>query len=55
MGASTLMQPIFVISTYRINEVHYPYGCATVNSPYVCKLYLKRHWVTQHLWLRYLR
>ena len=43
MGAPPLMQPMFVSCTYRITEVHYAYGCATVNSAYVCKLYLELH------------
>ena len=52
MGAPPLIKPIFVRTTYRITEVHYAYGCATVNSAYVCKLYLERHWVTLYLWVR---
>ena len=52
MGAPPLMKPIFVKTTYRITEVHYAYGFAAVNSAYVCKLYIDRHWVTLHLWVR---
>ena len=46
---------MFVRSTSRISEVHYAYGCATVNLAYVCKLYLEHHWVTLHFWVRNLK
>ena len=55
MGAPPLMQPMFVSSTYKITEVQYTYGCATVNSAHVCKHSLKRLWVTLHLWVQNLR
>ena len=55
MGAPRLIKPMFVRSTSRISEVHYAYGCATVNLAYVCKLYLEHHWVTLHFWVRNLK
>ena len=41
LGALPLVQPVFVISTYRITKSDYTYGCATLSAGHVCTLSLQ--------------
>ena len=45
---------MFVSSFYRITDLHYIYGCATLSECYVFHLYEQNHWVTLHLWVPHL-
>ena len=40
---------MFVISTYRITELHYTYGNATLSADYVGYLYFENYWLTPHI------
>ena len=46
-------QPMFVRSTYRITQVEYAYGSATLSGAYLSKLYLQNHWVALDLQYTY--
>ena len=46
IGAPPYVEPMFVSSTFKITRLHFTYGCATLSGAFVCKLYLKNHWVT---------
>ena len=39
------VQP-FIVKSYRITELHYNYGNATLSAAYFSYLYLENHWVT---------
>ena len=45
LGAPPKVQPLFVISTYRIGELHFTYGNATLSAAYVGYLYFQNHGV----------
>ena len=49
MGAPPNVQPTLVSSTYRITELHYTYGNATLSADYVGYLYFQNHWVTPYI------
>ena len=48
MGAPPKVQPMFVSSTYRISELNYTYGNATLSSAYVDYLQFQNHLLTPH-------
>ena len=39
---------MLVSSKYRITELHYTYGNATLSAAYVGYLYFQNHWVTAY-------
>ena len=55
MGAPPKVQPTFVSSTYRITELNYTYGNATLSAHYVGYLYFQNHWFTPHILVTNLR
>ena len=55
MGAQPKVRPMFVSSTYRITELHYTYGNATLSADYVGNLHFQNHWVTPHIWVSNLK
>ena len=48
MGVQQKERDKFVSCTYRITELHYSFGCATVTAVLVCLLYQENLWVKQH-------
>ena len=54
MGVQPEVQP-FIVKSYRITELHYNYGNATLSAHYVGYLYFQNHWVTTYIWLSTLR
>ena len=46
---------MLVSSTYRITELHYTYGNATLSADYVGYLYFENYWLTPHKWLSNLK
>ena len=42
---------MFLSCTYRLTELHYTYGNATLSGDYVGYLYFPIHWVTPYKWL----
>ena len=42
---------MLVSYTYRITELHYTYGNATLNPDYVNYLYFQNYWFTTHIWV----
>ena len=55
MGAPPKVQPMFVSSTYRITELHYTYGNASLSADYVGYLYFENYWLTPHIWVSNLK
>ena len=55
LDAPLKVQPMFVSSKYRITELHYTYGCATLIAVYVGYLYLENPSFTLQLWVRHLK
>ena len=55
IGVQPQVQPMIVRPTYRNTSSNYTFWCPTYSSAYVCKLYVQKHWVTLHLWKRYLK
>ena len=55
MGAPPKVQPMFVSSTYRISELNYTYGNATLSADYVGYLYFPNLWFTPHISVTNLR
>ena len=51
IGVQHLVQPMIVRSTYRITWLHCTYRCATLGGDYLCKLYLKDHWLALDVWV----
>ena len=51
MGAPTKVHLMFLSSTYRLTELHYTYGNATLSADYVGYLYFQNHWVTPYKWV----
>ena len=49
MGVQPSLQPMLVICTFRITELHCTYGCPNLNKAYDYEPYLQNHWVTLHL------
>ena len=54
MGVRPSVQPMLVICTFRITELHYTYGCPTLIKAHVYKHYVQNNWVTLHLWVHHL-
>ena len=54
MGVRPSVQPMLVICTFRITELHYTYGCPTLIKAYVYEPYVQNNWVTLHLWVHHL-
>ena len=54
MGVQPEVQP-FIVKSYRITELHYNYGNATLSADYVGYLYFHNQWVTPHIWVSTLR
>ena len=46
---------LFIVKSYRITELHYNYGNATLSADYVGYLYFHNHWVTPYIWVSTLR
>ena len=42
---------MLVSYTYRITELHYTYGNATLRADYVGYLYFENYWITPHIWV----
>ena len=40
---------------YKITELHYTYGNATLSADYVGYLYFQNLWVTPYIWVSTLR
>ena len=55
MGAPPKVQPMFVTSKYRITELNYTYGNATLSADYVGYLYFENYWLTPHIWVSNLK
>ena len=51
MGAPTKLHLMFHSSTYRLTELHYTYGNATLSADYVGYLYFHNHRVTPYKWM----
>ena len=51
MGAPTKVHLMFHSSTYRLTELHYTYGNATLSADYVGYLYFQNHRVTPYKWV----
>ena len=43
MGVRPSVQPMLVICTFRITELHYTYGCPTLIKAYVYEPYVQNH------------
>ena len=54
MGVQPEVQPL-IVKSYRITELHYNYGNATLSVHYVGYLYFQNHWVTLYIWVSTLR
>ena len=54
MGVPPEVQP-FIVKSYRIIELHFKYGNATLSADYVGYLYFQNHWVTPYIWVSTLR
>ena len=54
MGVQPEVQPL-IVKSYRITELHYNYGNATLSEHYVGYLYFQNHWVTLYIWVSTLR
>ena len=54
MGVPPEVQP-FIVKSYRITELHYNYGNATLSADYVGYLYFQNHRVTPYIWVSTLR
>ena len=46
LSALLLVQPLFVCYTYLITKSDYTYGCATLIAAFLCKHYIRNHWMT---------
>ena len=46
---------MFVSSTYRITELHYTYGNATLSADHVGYFYFENYWLTPHIWVSNLK
>ena len=46
---------LFIVKSYRITELHYNYGNATLSADYVGYLYFHNQWVTPYIWVSTLR
>ena len=46
---------MFATSTYRITELHYTDGNATLSTDYVGYLYFENYWLTPHIWVSNLK
>ena len=55
MGAPPKVRPMFVSSTYRITELHYTYGNATLSADHVGYFYFENYWLTPHIWVSNLK
>ena len=42
---------MLVSYTYRITELRYTYGNATLSAHYVGYLYFQNYWLTAHIWV----
>ena len=51
MGPPTKVHLMFLSSTYRLTELHYTYGNATLSGNNVGYLYFQNHWVTPYKWV----
>ena len=51
MIASTKVDLMFLSGTYRLTELHYTYGNATLSADYVGYLYFENHWVNPCKWV----
>ena len=54
MGVQPEVQPL-IVKSYRITELHYNYGNATLSAHYVGYLYFQNHWVTLYIWVSTVR
>ena len=54
MGVPPEVQP-FIVKSYRITELHYNYGNATLSAHYVGYLYFQNYWFTPHIWVSNLK
>ena len=54
MGVQPEVQ-LFIVKSYRITELHYKYGNATLSEHCVGYLYFQNHWVTQYIRVSTLR
>ena len=54
MGVQPEVQPL-IVKSYRITELHYNYGNATLSAHYVGYLYFQNHRVTLYIWVSTLR
>ena len=43
---------MIVSSTYRLTDLHYTFGCATLSAVYICNPSLQNYRVLPYLWLR---
>ena len=46
------MQPTIVSSTYRVNELHYTFGCGTLGPAYICNPSIHNYRFLPYVWLR---
>ena len=46
---------MLVSYTYRITELHYTYGNATLSAHYVGYLYFQNYWFTPNIWVSNLK
>ena len=51
MGAPTKVHVMFLSCSYRLTDLHYTYGNATLSADYVGYLYFHNHWVTPYKWV----
>ena len=54
MGVQPEVQP-FIVKSYRITNLHYNYGNATLSADYVGYLYFQNHWFTPYIRVSTLR
>ena len=54
MGVQPEVQPL-IVKSYRITDLHYNYGNATLSAHYVGYLYFQNHLVTLYIWVSTLR
>ena len=48
VGVQPEVKP-FIVKSYKITELHYTYGNATLSADYVGYLYFENYWLTPHI------